>query len=136
MRPCARVRRCLGRVSERAPGIAKAKRPECSAKVDKLNMGLPRRIARLVGKHTLHRTSREAGFHSTAAIGIGMSAEKPWIVPIPGTRNIDHLNESSGALDVELTPEDLREIDTALCAITLHGGGMNVMQMVPVDRPV
>ena len=40
-------------------------------------------------------------------------AQKPWIVPIPGTRNIDHLNENLGALDVQLTPADLREIESA-----------------------
>ncbi len=38
-------------------------------------------------------------------------AQKPWIVPIPGTRNTDHLNENLGAINVQLTPADLREID-------------------------
>jgi aryl-alcohol dehydrogenase-like predicted oxidoreductase len=62
-----------------------------------------------------------------------LMAQKPWIVPIPGTRNLNHLDENLGALDVELTPEDLREIDTALSAITVHGGRMNAMQMEQVD---
>ncbi len=48
-------------------------------------------------------------------------AQKPFIVPIPGTRNIDHLSENLGALRVELTPEDLRELGTALSALTVHG---------------
>jgi aryl-alcohol dehydrogenase-like predicted oxidoreductase len=55
-------------------------------------------------------------------------AQKPWIVPIPGTRNIDHLNENLGTFDVELPAEDLREVDTALSAITVHGGRLNPLQ--------
>ena len=46
-------------------------------------------------------------------------------MPIPGTRNIDHLNENLGALHVQLTPADLREIETAFAAIKVHGGRMN-----------
>ena len=61
-------------------------------------------------------------------------AQKPFIVPIPGTRNIDHLNENLGALRVELTPDDLREFGTALAALTVHGGRMNEMQMGLVDQ--
>ena len=61
-------------------------------------------------------------------------AQKPFIVPIPGTRNIDHLNENLGAIDVRLTPEDLREIDTAISKIKVHGGRMNEEQMNMVDQ--
>jgi aryl-alcohol dehydrogenase-like predicted oxidoreductase len=60
-------------------------------------------------------------------------AQKPWIVPIPGTRNIDHLNENLGAINVELTPADLREIETDFSKITVHGGRMNEEQMKVVD---
>jgi aryl-alcohol dehydrogenase-like predicted oxidoreductase len=56
-------------------------------------------------------------------------AQKPWIVPIPGTGKIEHLNENLGAVDVPLTSDDLREIETAFAAITVHGGRMNEMQM-------
>ena len=38
-------------------------------------------------------------------------AQKPWIVPIPGTTKLDRLEENIGALSVELTPDDLRDID-------------------------
>jgi aryl-alcohol dehydrogenase-like predicted oxidoreductase len=61
-------------------------------------------------------------------------ALKPWIVPIPGTRNIDHLNENLGAINVQLTPADLREIETAFSGITVHGGRMNEEQMKVVDQ--
>jgi aryl-alcohol dehydrogenase-like predicted oxidoreductase len=61
-------------------------------------------------------------------------ARKPFIVPIPGTRNIDHLNENLGAINVHLTPADLREIDTAVSKIIVHGGRMNEEQMKAVDQ--
>jgi len=61
-------------------------------------------------------------------------ARKPWIVPIPGTRNPDHLEENLGAIHVQLTPADLREIETAFSKITVHGGRMNEMQMEAVDQ--
>jgi aryl-alcohol dehydrogenase-like predicted oxidoreductase len=61
-------------------------------------------------------------------------AQKPFIVPIPGTRNCEHLNENIGALNVELTPADLREIDGALSKIKVHGGRMNEEQMKVVDQ--
>ena len=60
-------------------------------------------------------------------------AQKPWIVPIPGTRNIDHLNENLGALHVVLTSADLVEIDSALSKIKVHGGRMNSDQMKIVE---
>jgi aryl-alcohol dehydrogenase-like predicted oxidoreductase len=48
-------------------------------------------------------------------------AKKPWIVPIPGTTKLDRLDENLGALNVELTPEDLNAIDTASSQIKLEG---------------
>jgi aryl-alcohol dehydrogenase-like predicted oxidoreductase len=48
-------------------------------------------------------------------------AQKPWIVPIPGTRKLERLDENIGAVAVELTPDDLREIDDAASKITVHG---------------
>ena len=63
-----------------------------------------------------------------------LMAQKPWIVPIPGTRNMDHLEENLGAVNVQLTPADLREIEAALSKIKVHGGRMNEMQMQVVDQ--
>ena len=48
-------------------------------------------------------------------------AQKPWIVPIPGTTKLHRLDENIGALVVELTPADLGEIDTAAAKITVQG---------------
>ena len=48
-------------------------------------------------------------------------ARKAWIVPIPGTRKRERLEENLGAVTLELTPEDLREIDRAASTITVQG---------------
>jgi aryl-alcohol dehydrogenase-like predicted oxidoreductase len=48
-------------------------------------------------------------------------AQKPWIVPIPGTRKLERLDENIGAVAVELTSDDLREIDSAASEITVQG---------------
>ena len=48
-------------------------------------------------------------------------AQKPWIVPIPGTRKLERLEENLGAAAVELTPDDLRDIEGAASKITVQG---------------
>jgi aryl-alcohol dehydrogenase-like predicted oxidoreductase len=48
-------------------------------------------------------------------------AQKPWIVPIPGTRRPERLDENIGAAAIELTPDDLREIEGAASRITVQG---------------
>ena len=48
-------------------------------------------------------------------------AQKPWIVPIPGTRKLERLEENIGAVTVELSSEDLREIDSAVSKVTIQG---------------
>jgi aryl-alcohol dehydrogenase-like predicted oxidoreductase len=48
-------------------------------------------------------------------------AQKPWIVPIPGTTKLNRLEENIGAAAIELTPDDLREIESAASKITVQG---------------
>ena len=48
-------------------------------------------------------------------------AQKPWIVPIPGTTKLHRLEENIGAAAVELTPEDLRQLETAASKIAVQG---------------
>ena len=48
-------------------------------------------------------------------------AQKPWIVPIPGSRKLERLDENIGAVDIELTPEDLRYMDRAMSQIQVVG---------------
>jgi len=48
-------------------------------------------------------------------------AQKPWIVPIPGTRKLERLEENLGAVDVELTPEELSDLNDAFSKIEISG---------------
>src|ERR1700734_4086235 len=48
-------------------------------------------------------------------------AQKPWLAPIPGPTKLNRLEENVGALSIQLTPEDLREIDSAASQITVQG---------------
>jgi aryl-alcohol dehydrogenase-like predicted oxidoreductase len=61
-------------------------------------------------------------------------AQKTFIVPIPGTRNTDHLRENLAATDVPLLAADLAEIDNAFARIKVQGGRMNADQMRIVDE--
>lgn len=48
-------------------------------------------------------------------------AQKPWIVPIPGTTKLHRLKENNGAVTLELSPDDLRDINSAAAKLTLQG---------------
>lgn len=61
-------------------------------------------------------------------------AQRPWIVPIPGTTKLHRLEENLGAARVELTPEDLREIDEATSRITVHGHRYSEGAQRMIDR--
>ncbi|HET6538964.1 MAG TPA: aldo/keto reductase [Chryseolinea sp.] len=63
-----------------------------------------------------------------------LMAQRPFIVPIPGTRNLDHLNENLGASNVNLSRSDLKDIEDAFAKIEVHGRRMNEMQMQIVDQ--
>ena len=61
-------------------------------------------------------------------------AQKPWIVPIPGTRKLERMVENIGAAEVELTSADLREIESAFSKITLQGARLSAEHMKLIDR--
>jgi aryl-alcohol dehydrogenase-like predicted oxidoreductase len=61
-------------------------------------------------------------------------AQRPFVVPIPGTKNMDHLIENHGAVNVELTPEDLRDMEAAFARRTVHGASMDADNMAVVQR--
>ena len=65
-------------------------------------------------------------------------AQRPWIVPIPGTTNIDHLDEDLGALTVEFTPAELAEFNTSLSQIVIHGERLRkeLMTLSGVEAPL
>ena len=59
---------------------------------------------------------------------------KPWIVPIPGTTKLHRLEENLGAVDVDLTADDLGEIDQALEGISIQGDRYNESTQRMIDR--
>jgi aryl-alcohol dehydrogenase-like predicted oxidoreductase len=61
-------------------------------------------------------------------------AQKPWIVPIPGTTKLHRLEENLGSAEVELSPADLGEIDDALSEIAVEGDRYGQRQQAMVDR--
>jgi aryl-alcohol dehydrogenase-like predicted oxidoreductase len=70
----------------------------------------------------LVRTLAQRKHASPAQIALAwLLAQKPWIVPIPGTTKRHRMEENIGAANVELTPEDLQEIESAVSKITVQG---------------
>ena len=61
-------------------------------------------------------------------------AQRPWIVPIPGTRRLERLEENLGALQVDLTTDDLTAIDTAAAQITVQGERYPEAMQRMIDR--
>jgi aryl-alcohol dehydrogenase-like predicted oxidoreductase len=60
-------------------------------------------------------------------------ARKPWIVPIPGTTKIEHLEENLGALQVDLSAADVREIDTGFAGLTIQGARSSEAVLTLID---
>jgi hypothetical protein len=63
-----------------------------------------------------------------------LAAKKPWIVPIPGTTNLAHSRENVSSINVEFTPEDLREFEAAFARVTVYGGRMDARQMDQIGK--
>ncbi len=61
-------------------------------------------------------------------------AQKPWIVPIPGSRKLERLDENIGAVSIKFTPDELREIDEAFSKITVVGDRYPQDQMKQAGR--
>jgi aryl-alcohol dehydrogenase-like predicted oxidoreductase len=61
-------------------------------------------------------------------------AKKPWIVPIPGTRNSTHLDENLGAAVVRLTSDDVRELEASLSGLRLYGRRLNAAHFSTIDQ--
>jgi len=69
----------------------------------------------------LHEVAKQKNA-TPAQIAIAwLLAQRPWIVPIPGTRKLERLDENLAAVEVQLTPAELREIDAAGSSITVKG---------------
>ena len=63
-----------------------------------------------------------------------LMAKKPFIVSIPGTGKADHLRENMGAVQVRLSPADLRELEAGLARLEIYGGRMDARQMAQIGR--
>ena len=85
--------------------------PRFSPEARKANQALVDLIATFAAKKNV----------TSAQIALAwLLAQKPWIVPIPGTARLQRLEENIGAVAVELTPEDLRELDAATAKIPVY----------------
>jgi aryl-alcohol dehydrogenase-like predicted oxidoreductase len=69
----------------------------------------------------LGRIAKQKGATSAQIALAWLLAQKPWIVPIPGTTKLSRLDENIGSLEIKLTSVDLREIDSAASKITVEG---------------
>ena len=71
---------------------------------------------------SLLRTTAEKKGATPAQIALAwLLAQKPWIVPIPGTTRLDRLEENLGAADIELSPQELSDLDTESARIKAIG---------------
>ena len=61
-------------------------------------------------------------------------SRKPWIVPIPGGTKLEHLDDNLAASDVEVTADDLREIDEAFATIEIKGAPLSAGLDAAIDR--
>jgi aryl-alcohol dehydrogenase-like predicted oxidoreductase len=61
-------------------------------------------------------------------------SRKPWIVPVPGGTKLEHLDDNLAAADVELTADDLREIDEAFATIEIKGAPLSAGLDAAIDR--
>jgi aryl-alcohol dehydrogenase-like predicted oxidoreductase len=92
------------------------------------------RAANLALVDLIGRIAKDKGAtHAQVALA-WLLAQRPWIVPIPGTRRLERLDENLGALRVELTAEDLAEIDTAASQIPVRGARYPEAMQRMVDR--
>jgi aryl-alcohol dehydrogenase-like predicted oxidoreductase len=79
--------------------------------------------ARQANQPIVELLARIAGRNDATPAQIALAwllAQKPWIVPIPGTRKSERLEENLAAADLNLTPEDLRELDQITTTIRVH----------------
>ena len=99
--------------------------PRFSEENRKANQGLVDLMGRMA-------TERKA---TAAQIALAwLLAQKPWIVPIPGTTKLYRLKENLGSTEITLSPEDLNEITEALATIDVQGGRYSEQSQKMIDR--
>jgi aryl-alcohol dehydrogenase-like predicted oxidoreductase len=83
----------------------------------------------------LERVGQRKGVKPGQVALAWLLARKPWIVPIPGTTKIGHLEENLGAVDLELAAADVQEIEAGFARLTIHGARSSeaVLSLIDVD---
>jgi len=81
----------------------------------------------------LERVARRKGVQPGQVALAWLLARKPWIVPIPGTTKLAHLEEDLGAVDAELDAADVQEIDDGFAALTIHGARSSEAVLALID---
>lgn len=82
----------------------------------------------------LSRIAKERNATAAQIALAWLLAQKPWIVPIPGTTKLHRLEENLGAVDLTLTDDDLKEINDALSKIEVHGARYNEQAQKMINR--
>ena len=90
--------------------------------------------SRPAGGRPAQRCGRTEERHTAQIALAWLLAHKPWIVPIPGTRNLQHLDENRAAAEIQLTPDDLRNIESAYSRITVQGDRLSNEHMTLIDQ--
>jgi aryl-alcohol dehydrogenase-like predicted oxidoreductase len=99
--------------------------PRFSAENRKANQSLVEVLGRIADQKRVTRAQIALAW---------LLAQKPWIVPIPGTTKRHRLEENLGAADVELTPDDLRDIEAAVSDVEVQGDRYSPQMQQRIDR--
>jgi aryl-alcohol dehydrogenase-like predicted oxidoreductase len=105
---------------------------EGSAAIDIEGASLPEAVMALVDLVRRVATRKSA---TPAQVALAwLLAQRPWIVPIPGTTKLHRLEENLGAVNVALDAEDLREIEEGSAGIAIEGASLPEAVMAMVER--
>ena len=116
----------------RFPRTPRSPKPTCAPACHDSH---PKRWRRTRPWSTCWRGSPKSKGATSAQIALAwLLAQKPWIVPIPGTTKLHRLEENLGAADLELTPTDLQEIAQAVDEIEIEGDRYTPQMMAMVGR--
>jgi aryl-alcohol dehydrogenase-like predicted oxidoreductase len=115
----------IDRATEFGEGDIRATLPRFTAEARAANQALVDLLGRIA----------EGKKATSAQVALAwLLAQRPWIVPIPGTRRLERLEENLGALDVQLTPGDLAAINDAAAEITVVGARYPEAMQQMIDR--
>ena len=117
-----------GKIDEKtefAQGDFRSTAPRFSPEARKANQALVDVLGKLAAQHKA----------TSAQLALAwLLAQKPWIVPIPGTTKLTRLGENVGATSIELSPDDLREIEIAASQVTVQGARYPAHMQKLIDR--